>query len=450
MTLSVTQPVRIGTGRSPLDGSCGKLSDGFTFPEDTETDPRLVVSPTDPNKLAIAFMRNPVLAISTAHTSDGGASWEESEPPGLSPCTGTDFNSYGDQDLAVLEDGTLLLVSVQGDFTPEGQPLKLGSEYWMNSQVVISRSEDFGLSWSDPVVISPLGEYQHTTLIASNGQVADRARVAWHVHKNPSQPKGTRSHLNDLSVYTSESNDGGKTWSTPQLVTSAAQALNLIEFSDGHSLISATQGSDIVSLQHIYTQRSPQGEDWTPASIFPLQSNTAVFQHPEKETVLAIDLPIAVGPDDRLYQVASTYDTQSNHGEMAVAISRNRGETWGVESRVARVRGPAWNASISVNEDGAIGVFWYDSRDDIAGDGAITTQARFAVSTDDGQTWTETAISEPFDFVKGPRPHVMLYLGNYFEVVPLPNNSFGVAFTVTYPISTGYSDLQFVKVSYAQ
>ncbi|MYE12941.1 MAG: hypothetical protein F4X99_15065 [Gammaproteobacteria bacterium] len=142
--LAVGPAVRIGTGTSPLDGDCGKLSDGYTYPDDTETDPRIAISRTDPARLAVAFMRDPVLAISAATSEDGGATWLEAEPPGLSPCTGTSYNSYGDQDLAAGIDDRLYLVAVQGDFTPEGQPLVLGEEYWMNSAVTVSTSTDFG------------------------------------------------------------------------------------------------------------------------------------------------------------------------------------------------------------------------------------------------------------------------------------------------------------------
>ncbi|MDE0348414.1 MAG: sialidase family protein, partial [Gammaproteobacteria bacterium] len=157
--LAVGEPVRIGTGVSPLDGDCGKLSDGYTYPDDTETDPRIAISPTDPARIAVAFMRDPVLAISAATSEDGGATWHEAEPPGLSPCTGTSYNSYGDQDLAAGIDDRLYLVSVQGDFTPEGQPLVLGEEFWMNSAVTVSTSTDFGRTWSQPRIVSPLGEY---------------------------------------------------------------------------------------------------------------------------------------------------------------------------------------------------------------------------------------------------------------------------------------------------
>ena len=432
--LLVGKPVRIGTGMSPLDGDCGKLSDGYTYPDDTETDPRIAISPTDPARIAVAFMRDPVLAISAATSADGGATWHEAEPPGLSPCTGTSYNSYGDQDLAAGADDRLYLVSVQGDFTPEGQPLVLGEEYWMNSAVTVSTSEDFGRTWSQPGVVSPLGEYQHTTLVATDPVQPGVAHVAWHVHRNPSQPEGTESHLDDGAVYMASTADGGASWSEPETVMAARGGLDLLHFDDGELLAVTLAGEDPATAAMVFSRRSEDG--WSEPAALPLQSNTSAFMHPENEMVLAIDMPVSLGPDGSLHQVASTYDPAANRGRVSVATSRDRGGSWSAPATVADVAGPAWNAAIGAAPDGALGVFWYDARDDVAGDGAITTRARFAVSLD-GESWTETALSEPFDLAQGPRPHVMLYLGNYFEVKPAGPGAFGVAFAVAPPLSEG-------------
>lgn len=443
--LAVSKPVRIGTGKSPLDGDCGQLSDGYTYPDDTETDPRLVVSPSNPARIAVAFMRDPVLAISTAASEDGGITWREAEPPGLSPCTGTSYNSYGDQDFGIDADDRLYLVSVQGDFLPEGQPLVIGAEYWMNSAVVVSTSDDFGLTWSPPRVVSPLGEYQHTTLVATDPDSAGNAHVAWHVHRNPSQPEGTESHLEDARIYLASTTDGGASWSRPEPVMAARGALDLVRFADGELLAAALAGEDPTTAATVFSRRTPDG--WTAPQPLPLQSNTAAFKHPEKEMVLAIDAPLYLGSDGTLYQVASTYDPVTDRGTVAVATSADRGVTWSAPSTVAEVDGPAWNAALGVAPGGAIGVFWYDSREDVPGDGSITTRARFAASVDNGASWTEAALSQPFDLAEGPRPHVLLYLGNYFEVKPTGPGAFGVAYAVTPPLSEGSADLHFVNVS---
>ncbi len=443
--LVVGKPVRIGTGVSPLDGDCGKLSDGYTYPDDTETDPRLAISHTDPARVAVAFMRDPVLAISTAASEDGGATWREAEPPGLSPCTGTSYNSYGDQDLAAGVDERLYLASVQGDFLPEGQPLVVGGEYWMNSAVTVSTSADFGRSWSEPHVVSPLGEYQHTTLVATDPTRPGIAHVAWHVHRNPSQPEGTESHLDDGAVYIASTVDGGASWSEPELVMAARGALDLLHFDDGELLAVALLGEDPATAAMAFSRRSEDG--WSEPTALPLQSNTSAFMHPENEMVLAIDMPVSLGPDGTLHQVASTYDPATNRGTVAVVTSPDRGASWSAPTTVAEVDGPAWNAAIGAAPDGALGVFWYDARDDVAGDGSITTRARFAVSLD-GASWTETALSEPFDLALGPRPHVLLYLGNYFEVKAAGPGAFGLAFAVAPPLSTGAADLHYVTVAY--
>ena len=444
--LVVSKSVRIGTGLSPLDGDCGELSDGYTYPDDTETDPRLAVSRTDPARIAVAFMRDPVLAISTAVSQDGGTTWREAEPPGLSPCTGTSYNSYGDQDLAAGPDDRLYLVSVQGDFSPEGKPLVVGGEYWMNSAVTVSTSEDFGRTWSRPRVVSPLGEYQHTTLVVADPLRPGIAHVAWHVHRNPSQPEGTESHLDDAMVYMASTDDGGTSWSDPEPVMPARGALDLLHFEDGELLAVALAGEDPVTATMVFSRRTAAG--WSEPRALPLQSNTSAFAHPENQMVLAIDMPVYLSPDGTLLQVASRYDPTTNRGTVAIATSHDRGAVWSAPITVADVTGPTWNAAIAAAPDGAIGVFWYDSRDDVPGDGRIDTRAHFAVSMDGGESWAQAALSKPFDLARGPRPHVLLYLGNYFEVKPVGPDAFGVAFAVAPPLSAGAADLHYVNVAY--
>ena len=68
------------------------------------------------------------------------------------------------------------------------------------------------------------------------------------------------------------------------------------------------------------------------------------------------------------------------------------------------------------------------------------------MSVDDGKTWIETPLSEPFDLVQGPKPHGPLYLGNYFEVQPLGSREFAVAFAVAPPLSNGPSDLHLARI----
>ena len=57
------------------------------------------------------------------------------------------------------------------------------------------------------------------------------------------------------------------------------------------------------------------------------------------------------------------------------------------------------------------------------------------------------ALSDPFDLTQGPTPHVMLYLGNYFEVKAMGDSSFAVAYAVGPPLAVaGQSDIHFRRI----
>lgn len=474
-TLSVGDTVLVGDGRSPFETNCGKLSDGYTFKRHTETDPRIAVDPTDPLNLVIGFMRDPILAVSAAHSVDGGSSWQEVEPPAHSPCTGSDYNVYGDQDIDADASGRFYLVSVQGDYTPEGVPMDPAKDAWMNSALIASVSEDGGSSWSHPVELAPPGEYQHTALVVADKQRAGYATAIWGVAENPSVLEHMRPHLEDNMVYAAHTRDGGTTWSAPEPVMPGLAAVDLVQFSDGELLAVGPGTGDRMSLAlsgQLKTSRAVSAGTWSDMLELPLISNTTVFMHPEGEMVLASDVPIARGADDTVYQVASIYhrsricslpelvlgrslgwcgDPANEWGSVQLTRSLDRGVSWEELRTVSVVKGPAWNAAVGTTPSGAIGVFWYDSRDDIPGDGVISVQARFAVSTDQGEHWTEAALSEPFDLARGPAPHVMLYLGNYFEVKAMGDSSFAVAYTVGPPLAVaGQSDIHFRRIDVSE
>ncbi|NIB45064.1 exo-alpha-sialidase [Pseudomaricurvus alkylphenolicus] len=475
LSVKVSEPVMVGSGISPFEDMCGQLSDGFTFIKDEETDPRLAVNPNNPDEMTVAFMRDPILAVSAAYTQDGGKTWQESEPPEHSPCTGTDYNAYGDQDIDTDASGRLYLAHTQGNFLPEGQPMDATMDAWMDSKVVAAVSEDGGKTWSKPLELSPMGEYQHMVLVAADKQREGHAVVLWAVGENPSVLEHMSPHLEDKYVYIAKTSDGGKSWSKPEKVMEGFGALDLVQFSDGQLLAVGPNTQEkmdwFLNAGLVGAIDNKQG-DWSQPFELPLISNTGVFNHPEGDTVMAIDVPVTVGSDDRLYQIASRFERsticsmldltlatsvgwcgspQKEQGQLLFSASADRGVSWSEAAAITAVKGPIWNASIAVTDKGTLGAFWYDSRDDIPDDGQITSRAMFAVSTDGGNSWKEVPLSESFDMKQAPTPHQPLYMGNYVEVKALSSNSFGVAYPVAAPLNKhGRSDMHFNRITVEQ
>ena len=449
--IKISAPVTVGSGASQLDGTCGKLSDGKSFPSDAETDPRIAVNPDNPDNIVIALMQDAPLAVSVATTSDGGRSWVDVVPPRQSPCSEPTYNVFGDQDIGVDAEGRMYLVTSRADLQPEGKPFEMG-QYSMDGVISVATSTDSGASWSQPVDVSPRGEYQHTALIQVDHRRAGAAMVIWHVRTNGVPLENMPSHLDDEFVYASYTSDAGQTWTPAVKVGPAMGAWELKQLPDS-TFIAVTLGATltdgvVTGVGGNVWRSTDNGATWESLPDLPKVSNTLWFPHPEGALILAGDGDfLATGQDGALHLLATSFDAETGRGAIHAVKSPDGGMTWGAPVLIEEIQGPAWNGAIGRTQSGSLVAMWYDSRNDASGDAAIETRVYVAVSFDDGANWTVQPLSEPFDMAQTPEPHGPRYLGNYHEIKALGPDSAAIAYGVSAPQSvTGASDLKFVRV----
>lgn len=424
-----------------LNGKCGmESSDTMIFTPDSESDAQLAVNPKNPDNIVLSFMQNLGLATSISASFDRGKTWKEVLPKGLSRCTGGEDEGYADQAIVFEKNGTLHLFALTGTFTPPwDNPVEWRFDGTMNlvSSIVAYRSTDGGLTWSGPTVISPSGDYQHQCMAAVDPNIEGRVYVLWAVAYNPDEVGA--GYLDDNTTYISRSDDSGLTWSDPVKVMDASFISDMRVLTDG-SIVAATSTSTTVSQDG--------GITWSQMRPLSIPNKTAMWTHPEAKNGLLISggsRNTADGLNGSLYHVGVS-DPAS--GQVWLAKSTDKGATWQPKKLVVDSDGYVCFASCAVAPNGNIGVMLYDTREDKPNDGKIISRVFFAVSKDDGDTWTELKISEPFDRnLSGIGWDLYLYLGDYQSVMPLGERDFIVGFTVAPPVALeGGADVQVARV----
>lgn len=207
------------------------------FPLNTE--PHLAVNPLDPEHLVLGVIDYNFPAMSTYVSFDGGETWEG---PNQVRYFQEDFGAAGDPVLAFDRDGNVYMISISLGF----EEFRLGTLVSSTeiSSIVISKSEDDGLTWGD-AVSTARSTVETTSSIDETGR--ERGEVAsdfldkpWiAIGPDPEDPERdiiyiaytefktrfTTLYADELPFLTSpitettirlvRSTDGGETWSAP-------------------------------------------------------------------------------------------------------------------------------------------------------------------------------------------------------------------------------------------
>ena len=105
----------------------------------------------------------------------------------------------------------------------------------------------------------------------------------------------------------------------------------------------------------------------------------------------------------------------------------------------------AFEPAIAVDKHGTVGVMWYDLRNDVLGDAALTADVWFAHSDDRGESWRQTHVAGPTDLRTAPLP-AHNYVGEYQGLAGL-RHGFAAAFTLPAPqAEDGPTDIFFARI----
>jgi hypothetical protein len=126
----------------------------------------------------------------------------------------------------------------------------------------------------------------------------------------------------------------------------------------------------------------------------------------------------------------------------SVSHSDDGGQTWSEPEKVNQTPSDtfidqAFEPAVHVNDEGVVAVSYYDFRNDVSGDGQLTTDHWVVRSADGGATWNEDHLGGPFDLHQAP------YARGYFVGDYQGLDSQGSAFRALFTLASPGSDTVF-------
>jgi hypothetical protein len=386
-------------------------------------------------------------SLGAAYTLDGGASWQQVVIP-FTRCSGAAPGSAGDYERA--SDPWI-------SFSPNGTAhyMALVTDDSVNENaMVVARSVDGGRTWAPPVVIkrSPAQDTVARSLFHDKNTLTADPHHAQFVYAT-----WTVFRWGISSVVFSRSTDGGLTWSsaapiaTMGSVAGAEKAL----FRQGAQIVVSPDGTlvnaffrtifddatqQVTSQEQAILRSTDQGKHWTR-----VDTRVATF---EQATALDTELGIPVRDAAGLPSIAvnrtngrlyiAWQDRKANSEGLVgvfVAHSNDGGVTWSAPVRVnqgSSATVQAFLPTVAVNDDGTVGVLFYDFRNDVAGDPPLSTDVHLSLLNPDLVYLTEHRLTaQSFDMrqmvLTGPRGY---FPGDYVGLAT-DKLDFVAAFTTT-------------------
>nr|MBA3777016.1 exo-alpha-sialidase [Betaproteobacteria bacterium] len=407
-----------------------------------EVEPYLAVNPRNPNNLVGVWQQDrwsdgAAAGLRTGFSFDGGRTWGLTAAT-FSRCTGGNAGNGGDYERATdpwvtfAPDGSAFQIAL----AISGESLTPGSA----NAILVSRSVDGGRAWSNPITLIRDGADAFNDKESITADPTD-ARYVYAVWDRLPAAGGGPS-------YFSRTTDGGASWETARPIFdpgAKGQTINnqIVVLPNGtlvnfftHLEISE---DNIVGSTLQLIRSTDKGATWSaPADIAEHQalgvSDPTTGVPIRDGSILGA---IAVGRNGVL--AAVWQDARFSSGARdGIAFSRSLdgGSTWSAPVRINRE--PAVQAfipAVTIRDDGAIGVTYFDFRSDTTARATLLTDYWLTQSTD-GVTWRESRVAGPFNYAIAPIARG-LFLGDYMGLT-----SIGTTFV---PFYTTTNDSNFVN-----
>jgi len=332
-----------------------------------EVEPYVAVNPTNPANVVGVWMQDRFRGLVAGVSLDGGATWRQVVLPGLTRCTGGQFDYAFDPWVSFGPGGALYLsASVFGD---AGQ-----------GAILASTSTDGGLTWSDPVPLiaetDPMVE-DHGESITADPTDKDLVYGVWTHFPAPKGKVGVQG-----PAFFAQSSDGGATWRRarqifdpgPNKLTTGNEIVVLPdgELVNGFTLIAVGAQGQVQSSVAVLRSNN-RGRHWSRETIVNRLQSVGTTDPETGDPVASGNLltDIAVDPTSgRLYLVWQ--DARLNGGRadaIALSSSGDGGRTWTEPAKVNATPTDlpvgdqqAFTPSVEVAADGTVAVSYSDFR----------------------------------------------------------------------------------------
>ena len=424
------------SGASPFPTSCG-LSGGVLY-RGAEVEPWLVVDPRNERHWIAVWQQDrwsngSSRGLVTAVTFDAGATWTRVSPR-FTVCEGGPYDRASDPWVDISPDGTawqIALASTGGSFTT-------GSV----NAMLVSRSSDGGLTWSDPVeLIRDVGStfFNDKETLTADPFDARYVYAVW---------DRLRGNEGGPTVFT-RTTDGGSTWEAARAIYDPGPGEQTI----GNLIRVLPDGTLVNLFTHIrgdigddddkaepeptleVLRSTDRGATWSGPFVV-ASYEPAGARDPFTHVPIRDGTPIAsmaVGPDGRLYVAwqDARISPDPQRDDILLARSADGGLTWSTPIRVNGAPGKsAFATQVHVAANGTIGVTYFDLRSDSIDPGTLLADYWLAHSRD-GIEWTEVHVAGPLDLLSAP------FAGGYFLGDYMGLASAGGAFLALHARTTG-------------
>lgn len=415
--VSVTSAQSIASGLTPFANGCdGVAANGILYPS-AEVEPFLAVDPLDADTMVGVWQQDrwsngSARGLVSATTRDGGRSWQRTPLP-FSRCGGGN----------VLNGGNYARASDPWvTYSPNGvvHTMSLSTSGATNAMLV-SRSFDHGLNWTNPIalIVDGAGAFNDKNALTADPHDANYVYAVWDrlIDANNTGP-----------AYFSRTIDGGASWEAARpifdpgtrnqtignqiAVLSSGVLLNV--FNQIDNPLGGTLSSRVTVMRS-----TDRGATWSaPIHVADLLAVGARDPHTGAAVRDGSIIPaIAAAPNGDVYVVWQ--DSRFSGGGLdGIAISRSTdgGLNWSTPTRVNAIATvAAFTPSVHVNRDGVVGVTYYDLRSNTVAP-SLPTDYWLARSGNQGATWTEVRVDESFDLTTAPDARG-LFVGDYQGLV---------------------------------
>jgi len=376
------------------------------------------------------------MACCTGVSFDGGQTWSQTAAK-FTRCSGGNASNGGDYERAS---------DAWASFSPNGTAHQISISFAENdvpSSVLVSRSTDGGKTWSDPITL--IRDADPNVLNDKESITADPldSNYVYAVWDRLDTPD---SQTTFGPTKFARSTDNGQTWEPTRTIYDPglnAQTIGnqivVLPNGDLVDLFTLITNEDTTGNAYIAIIRSTdKGQTW---SQQPIIINTlgsiGVTDLKTQEQVRTGDILPDIAVDQRSGTLSVVWQDARFSGFQRDGIvfskSTDGGLTWSSPVQVNRVtQTQAFTAAVDIAVDGAIGVTYYDFRNDTSDPNTLLTDYWFALSYDGGTTWRESHVAGPFDMRTAPLTSTGFFVGDYeglthigalFEVMFVQANS---------------------------
>ena len=429
VALALTGPFTVSAA-SPV-ASCNVPAAGGTNYPNTEVEPFTAVNPTTVGTTKVnvigvyqqdRWSNGGAHALMSAASFDGGQTWSRTALP-FNTCVGggLSYERASDPWVSIGPDGIAYTVSISFNLSNN------------DNAVAAMRSTNGGKTW-DHLSLLKVDNDQNQFFNDKESVTADPTRNAtayavWDRLVGPANNPAVEAH--NFFAFTgptwfSKTTDGGKTWSTAQIIVPTGQNQQTI----ANQIVVAPDGTvydffDLIlgtgpnagpmsiaphGLNVAFIKSTDGGDTWSAPQVVDSIESSSVSDPNTGQPLRTADFnpDPAIDPvTGQLYVVwQDSRFTGGHFDEVALSSSTNGGASWSAPIQVntnTPSNRPGFTPAIHVSSDGTVGVSFYDFRNLTTETATLPTDYWFVSSTNHGASFdSEVHIAGPFDMLTAP------------------------------------------------